>query len=115
MLPKYQTQQGGVAIEAKHHMHFEMTPEQYRLLSENAKACGLSKRAYLIRLIQEHPPKARNDNEMKALRREIHAIGNNINQIARSVNAGIATPKDAREAVELLGQVYERLYDMGRR
>ena len=96
-------------------MHFEMTADQYRQLSENAKACGLSKRAYLIRLIQEHPPKVRNDNEMKALRREIHAIGNNINQIARSVNAGIATPKDAREAVELLGRVYEKLYDMGRR
>ena len=52
---------------------------------------------------------------MKALRREIHAIGNNINQIARSVNAGIAAPEDAREAVELLGRVYERIYDMGRR
>ncbi len=115
MLPKYQTQQGGVAIEAKHHMHFEMTPEQYQLLSENAKACGLSKRAYLILLIQGHPPKARQNNEMKALRREIHAIGNNINQIARSVNAGIAAPEDAREAVELLGRVYEKLYDMGRR
>ena len=67
-------------------MHFEMTPEQYRLLSENAKACGLSKRAYLIRLIQGHPPKARNDNEMKALRWEIHAIGNNINQLAAKAN-----------------------------
>ena len=93
-------------------MHFEMTPDQYQQLSEDAKARGLSKRAYLI---QGHPPKARNDDEMKALRREIHAIGNNINQIARSVNAGIAAPKDAREAVELLGRVYERLYDMGRR
>ena len=115
MLPKYQTQQGGVAIEAKHHMHFEMTPEQYQLLSKNAKACGLSKRAYLILLIQGQLPKARNDDEMKALRREIHAIGNNINQIARSVNAGNAAPEDAREAVELLGRVYEKLYDMGRR
>ena len=105
---------GGIAIEAKHHMHFEMTPDQYRQLSEDAKACGLSKRAYLIRLIQGHPPKTRQNDEMKALRREIHAIGNNINQIARSVNAGIATPEDAREAVELLGRVYERLYDMGR-
>ena len=96
-------------------MHFEMTEDQYRQLSEKAKACGLSKRAYLIHLIQGHPPKARNDDEMKVLRREIHAIGNNINQIARSVNAGIAAPKDAREAVELLGRVYERLYDIGRR
>lgn len=106
---------GGIAIEAKHHMHFEMTADQYQQLSENAKACGLSKRAYLIRLIQGHPPKTRQNDEMKALRREIHAIGNNINQIARSVNAGIAAPEDAREAVELLGRVYEKLYDMGRR
>ncbi len=106
---------GGIAIETKHHMHFEMTADQYRQLSENAKTCGLSKRAYLIRLIQGHSPRVRNDDEMKALRREIHAIGNNINQIARSVNAGIAAPEDAREAVELLGRVYEKLYDMGRR
>ena len=105
---------GGIAIETKHHMHFEMTPDQYRLLSENAKTCGLSKRAYLIRLLQGHHTTARQNDEMKALRREIHAIGNNINQIARSDNAGIATPEDAREAVELLGRVYERLYDMGR-
>ena len=114
-MPKQQTEQGGITIETKHHMHFEMTADQYQQLSENAKTCGLSKRAYLIRLIQGHPPKARNDNELKALRREIHAIGNNINQIARSVNAGIAAPKDARDAVELLGRVYEKLYDMGRR
>lgn len=113
-MPKYQIQQGGITIEAKHHMHFEMTPNQYQQLSENAKACGLSKRAYLIRLIQSHPPRVRNDDEMKALRREIHAIGNNINQIARSVNAGIATREDVQEATELLGHVYEKLYEMGR-
>ena len=96
-------------------MHFEMTPEQYRLLSENAKACGLSTRAYLIRLIQGHHPTARQNDEMKALRREIHAIGTNINQIARSVNAGIATREDVQEATELLGRVYEQLYELGRR
>lgn len=96
-------------------MHFEMTPEQYQLLSGNAKQCGLSKRAYLIRLIEGNPPKARQDNEFKALRREIHAIGNNVNQIARSVNAGIATPEDAHYSIELLGRVYDLLYEIGRR
>lgn len=40
---------------------------------------------------------------------EINRIGNNINQIARSVNAGIATPEDARQALFLLGKVYEKL------
>ena len=52
---------------------------------------------------------------MKALRRELHAIGNNINQIARSVNTGIATQEDVQEATELLGRVYEKLYEMGQR
>ncbi len=94
----------------KHQMHFEMTPEQYQLLSTNARACGLSKRAYLIRLIEGNVPKARTSDEVKALRTEIHHIGNNINQIARSVNARIATPEDARYGIQLLGQVYELMY-----
>lgn len=96
-------------------MHFEMTPEQYQLLSANATQCGLSKRAYLIRLIEDNPPKVRQDKEFKALRREIHAIGNNVNQIARSVNTGIATPEDAHYSVELLGRIYDLLYEIGRR
>ena len=96
-------------------MHFEITPEQYQLLSANAKQCGLSKRAYLIHLIEGNPPKARQDDAFKALRREIHTIGNNVNQIARSVNTGIATPKDAHYSVELLGRIYDLLYEIGRR
>ena len=51
---------------------------------------------------------------MKALRREIQAIDNNINQIARSANAGIATREDVQEAMELLRRVYEQLYELGR-
>lgn len=96
-------------------MHFEMTPEQYALLHSNAKACGLSKRAYLIRLIEGKPIKPRNDPELKALRTEIHHIGNNINQIARAVNAGIANREEIHHSRELLGQVYELMYEMGKR
>ena len=94
-------------------MHFEMTPDQYRLLSENAKTCGLSKRAYLVCLLQGHHPTARQNDEMKALRREIHAIGNNINQIARTVNArGFATKEDIAAitaAQETIWNIAERL------
>lgn len=99
----------------KHHMHFEMTPEQYALLHTNAKAYGLSKRAYLIRLIEGKPVKARNDPELKALRTEIHHIGNNINQIARAANAGIANREDIQYGCQLLGKVYDLMYEMGKR
>lgn len=100
---------GGIAIETKHHMHFEMTPDQYRLLSENAKTCGLSKRAYLIRLLQGHHPMARQNDEMKALRREIHAIGNNINQIARKAGVGFATKDDMRELLFLMKAIEQKM------
>ena len=50
--------------------------------------------------------KARPSQEIRELRTEVHRIGNNVNQIARSVNAGIATRQDAKEALFLLRQVY---------
>jgi hypothetical protein len=37
----------------------------------------------------------------------VNRIGVNINQIARSVNAGIATPDDARQALFLLKKINE--------
>lgn len=36
----------------------------------------------------------------------------NINQIARSVNAGIATAEDARRGLFLLDKVYELMYQV---
>ena len=39
-------------------------------------------------------------------------VGININQIARSVNAGIATAEDARRGLFLLDKVYELMYQV---
>ena len=82
----------------------------YQLLCCQAKECRLTKRAYLARLIEGRPVKARPTKEIKELRTEIHHIGNNINQIARSVNAGIAKPEDAKRGLYLLDQVYELMF-----
>ncbi len=97
--------------KSKHQMHFELTQEEFELLSKNAKQCGLSRRAYVVRLIEGKPIQARPSEEIKKLRSEIHHIGNNINQIARSVNAGIARKEDAQQGLALLEQVYSLLYD----
>ena len=93
--------------EKKHHLHIELTQQQYELLCQQAKTCGLTKRAFLARLIEGQPVRARPSQEIKALRTEIHHIGNNINQIARSVNAGIARAEDAERGLYLLERVYE--------
>lgn len=82
--------------KSRHHLHIELTPAQYRLLTDQARQCGLTKRAFLIRLIEGRPVRARPSQEIKELRTEIHHIGNNINQIARNVNAGIARAEDAK-------------------
>ena len=42
---------------------------------------------------------------------EVHHIGNNINQIARSVNVGIARAEDAKRGLYLLDQVYELMHE----
>ena len=98
-----------------HHLHIELTPEQYQFLSGNAKKCGLSKRAFIVRLLEGKPVRARPSQEIRDLRAEIHHIGNNINQIARSVNAGIAKAEDARRGLCLLDQVYELMYQIARK
>ena len=101
--------------KGRHHLHVELTPAQYRLLTEQAATCGLSKRAYLVRLIEGAPIRAKPSQEIKDLRWEVHKIGVNINQIARSVNAGIARAEDARRGLFLLDQVYELMYEMAKK
>ena len=85
------------------------TDEAQKLIT-NAKACGLTRTAYLRRLLNGYDLKPRPSAELEALRTEIHQIGNNINQIARSVNAGIAKPEDAKRGLYLLDQVYELMF-----
>ena len=62
-----------------------------------------------------HRGQASPTQEIKALRTEIHHIGNNINQIARSVNAGIAKAEDAKRGLYLLDQVYELMYEVAKK
>ena len=101
--------------KGRHHLHIELTPAQYQRLVAQAKQCGLSQRAYLVRLIEGTPVRARPSQEIKDLRWEVHKIGVNINQIARSVNAGIARAEDAKRGLFLLDQVYELMYQIARK
>lgn len=101
--------------KSRHHLHIELTPAQYQLLTAQAKRCGLTKRAYLVRVIEGNPVRARPSQEIRDLRTEIHHIGNNINQIARSVNAGIARAEDAKRGLYLLDQVYELMYQIAQK
>ena len=99
----------------KHHLHIELTVEQYQQLCRQARLCGLCKRAYIVRLIDGTPIRARPSQEIKDLRTEIHHIGNNINQIARKANAGFASREETTRALRMLGEVYGLLYEVAKR
>ena len=89
-----------------------LNADEAQKLITNAKACGLTRTAYLRRLLNGYDLKPRPSAELEALRTEIHQIGNNINQIARKANAGFATREETTRALQMLDEVYGLLYSM---
>lgn len=98
--------------DTAHELCLRLNAAEVDKLSKDAKLCGLSRSAYLRALIMKTPVKARPPRELQILYAEINKIGSNINQIARSVNAGIASPEDARRGLFLLEKVYERMNEV---
>ena len=96
--------------EPVRHLHFVLTENEYQALRKNAKKCGLTRSAYLRRLIMGTPVKACQAKEIRDLYAEINKIGSNVNQIARSVNMGIATPETAEKSLFLLQRIYDLMY-----
>ena len=89
-----------------------MNETEHRHLKEQVAISGFPMEVYLRTLIAGEKMRPRPPNEYAELRRQLAAIGNNINQIARSVNAGIAKPEDARRGLYLLDQVYELMFQV---
>lgn len=101
---------GGVYTNKKpYELCVRVTEIQKNKLMKDAKKCGLKLNPYIRRLIMGAAVQARPPAIAQELYVEINRIGNNINQIARSVNAGIASPEDARQALFLLAKVYQKL------
>ena len=92
-----------------------LTPQERAKLEADAKRCGLTKSALLRRMISGLEVKARPSQEIRELRTEVHRIGNNFNQIARSANAGIATAEDAKYSLHLLDRVYDLMYQIAKK
>ena len=68
-------------------INFRVNAEEQELLHTNAKKCGLSAAKYLRSLIHGYVPKEQPSADYKKLIRELHAIGNSMNQIAARANA----------------------------
>ena len=95
-------------MQKKYEICLRLSQEEKTLLENSARCCGLSKTAYLRRLILGAEVRALPSQEIKALRTEIHHIGNNI-------NAGIAKPDDAKHGLYMLDRVYELMYQVAKK
>ena len=97
----------------QYNLHIRLDEDERAALEKGLQASGLPLSAYLRKLILGESIQAAPSEELRRLRTEIHQIGNNINQIARAVNArGFASGEDIAAitaAQETIWNIAERL------
>ena len=65
------------------HYHLRLTKEDAEKLDRAVKSSGLSRAAYMRALINDLVPLDKPQPDFFKMMRELHAIGNNLNQIAQ--------------------------------
>mgnify|MGYP000522619698 FL=1 len=94
-------------------MTLRLNAAEYAHLCQQAEAAGLKKEPFVRTLIMGVNLRPRPPDEYAEIRRQLAAIGNNINQIARAVNArGFATKEEIAAittAQEMIWTIAERL------
>ena len=82
---------------------FRLNEQEFRTLEQRVKKSGFSREAYIRSVLNGYVPREKPPPDYYAMMRELHAIGNNIRQIAARANATGFFMKDeyARYVVEL--------------
>ena len=83
-------------------------------LSRKAKITGLPKSTVIRLLLNNYEPKEKPDTRFYEAMRQLSAIGNNINQLARKANAGFASRDEVTRALRMLDRVYELMYEFSK-
>ena len=88
-------------------MKFRATEEERDRIMKKVDASELSISEYLRRCALDKKIVA--VNSLDDVARELRAIGNNLNQITRAVNAGYIHAVNLHETEEVLGQLWQSL------
>ena len=80
-----------------------LNSKEYQALMKKVRKTGLSREAYIRQLMNGYTPKEMPPLDYHGMMRELHAIGNRMNQIAARANAtGFFLAEDyARDVAEL--------------
>jgi len=68
------------------HIQFWLDKKEAEAFQKKVKKSGLSREAYLRHLVNGLEPQDAPPPDYYAMMRELHGIGNNLNQIARAIN-----------------------------
>lgn len=89
-----------------------LNEEEHQKLLKQCESTGLPIEGLIRKLIQGVSVKARPPDSYFDLRREVAAIGNNINQIAYVANlSGNVTPEQIQQTKDLLTTIWELLLE----
>ncbi len=88
-------------------LKFRATEEEKDRIIKKVDASDLSISEYLRRCALDK--KIVSVNGLDDVARELRAIGNNLNQIARAVNSGYIQAVNLQETEEVLGQLWQSL------
>ena len=86
---------------------FRLNEQENQHFRTQVALSGYSAGEFLRRLIAGQNMRPRPADEMAEIRRELSAIGNNINQIAKKVNStGRATTEDLQQVMQRLDEIW---------
>jgi len=82
-----------------------LNADEHRRLKRHAQKCGYSQAAYIRALLDRSVPKEKPDDRFYEVMRQLAALGNSMNQIARKANAlGLLDAPYYRQQAEQLQQ-----------
>ena len=90
-----------------------LSEKERKFLGEQADAGGMKIEPYIRELIMGNEVKSRPKEEWAEVVRQVAAVGNNINQIARNTNIGMEVTVDIlKEVLEMQKQIWERVKNL---
>lgn len=90
-----------------------LSEKERKFLGEQADAGGMKIEPYIRELIMGNEVKSRPKEEWAEVVRQVAAVGNNINQIAKNTNMGMEVTVDIlKEILEMQKQIWERVKNL---
>ena len=90
-----------------------LSEKERKFFGEQADAGGMKIEPYIRELIMGNEVKSRPKEEWAEVVRQVAAVGNNINQIAKNTNMGMEVTADIlKEVLEMQKQIWERIKNL---